>query len=213
MRVREVDIDFSRDGLDESELAADPVSQFERWYAEAIEDGIGSPNAMSLATASADGLPTIRTVLLKLYDEKGFVFFTNYSSTKARQIDQNPRAALLFPWISQGRQVIVRGPVARIPTRESLSYFLSRPRGSQIGAWASAQSEVVGSRVLLEKSVRQVIDRFRNHEIPLPDFWGGYRVQPETVEFWQGRKDRLHDRLEYYREGDGGPWSIRRRNP
>lgn len=212
MRVKEFSIDFSRDGLEESELNVEPLRQFEKWYEEAAEDGIGSPNAMSLATASKHGIPTIRTVLLKLYDEDGFVFFTNYGSTKARQLDENPNAALLFPWISQGRQVIVTGSVARISTSESLGYFLSRPRGSQIGAWASSQSEMISSRSVLEKGFNQMVDKFRNREVPLPDFWGGYRVTPGIYEFWQGRSNRLHDRFQYHRNGDGG-WSIRRVSP
>ncbi|GJL81057.1 MAG: pyridoxine/pyridoxamine 5'-phosphate oxidase [marine bacterium B5-7] len=206
-------MDFSRDGLDESDLDVNPYRQFEKWYQEAADDGIGSPNAMSLATASADGQPTVRTVLLKLFDEDGFVFFTNYGSTKAKQITENPKAALLFPWIMQGRQVIVTGAVAKISTRESLSYFLSRPRGSQIGAWASQQSEIISSRVVLEKSVNQVVERFRNRKIPLPDFWGGYRVMPEIIEFWQGRKDRLHDRFQYHRHGEDHEWVVNRVSP
>ena len=212
MRVKEFSIDFSRDGLDESELDADPLRQFEKWYEEAIEDGIGTPNAMSLATASKQAVPSIRTVLLKLYDEEGVVFFTNHGSTKARQIDENPNAALLFPWISQGRQVIVTGSVARVSTAESLSYFLSRPRGSQIGAWASSQSEMINSRAVLEKGFSQMVEKFRNREVPLPDFWGGYRVRPRVWEFWQGRANRLHDRFQYHRDGEDG-WSIRRVSP
>ncbi len=212
MRVKEFAIDFSRDGLDESELDSDPFRQFELWYEQAGQDGVATPNAMSLATASAKGTPTIRTVLLKLYDAQGFVFFTNYGSTKALQIEENPVAALLFPWISQGRQVTVRGRVERITTRESLSYFLTRPRGSQLGAWASDQSQVIGSRTVLEKSFQQIVDRFKSHEIPLPDFWGGYRVIPGTLEFWQGRKNRLHDRFQY-RRNDTGDWIVERLNP
>lgn len=211
MRVKEFSIEFSRDGLEESDLDADPVRQFEKWYGEAADDGVGVPNAMSLATASSEGVPTVRTVLLKFYDAEGFVFFTNYGSTKAKQIDENPNAALLFPWIQQGRQVIVHGSVARVSTAESLNYFLSRPRGSQVGAWASSQSQVIGSRQVLEKAFSQMMEKFRNREVPLPDFWGGYRVTPRMIEFWQGRKNRLHDRFQYHRAGDG--WDIRRVSP
>lgn len=211
MRVKEYSIDFSRDGLEEHELEGSPFKQFEKWYEEAAEDGIGSPNALSLATASREGVPSIRTVLLKLYDEEGFVFFTNYGSTKAKQIDENPNASMLFPWISQGRQVIVNGSVSRVSAKESLSYFLSRPRGSQIGAWASDQSRVINSRAVLEKTFDQMLEKFRNREVPLPDFWGGYRVKPRMFEFWQGRKNRLHDRFQYHPEGGG--WSIRRVSP
>jgi pyridoxamine 5'-phosphate oxidase len=212
MRVKEISIDFSRDGLEESDLHPDPYKQFEKWYGEAMEDSIQTPNAMSLATASREGIPTIRTVLLKLFDDNGFVFFTNYGSTKARQIEENPNAALLFPWINQGRQVIITGSVERVSTAESLSYFLSRPRGSQLGAWASNQSQVISSRMVLEKSVGQIMEKFRNREVPLPDFWGGYRVKPVTFEFWQGRKNRLHDRFQYHRSDDEG-WTIHRLMP
>ncbi len=212
MRVKEYSIDFSRDGLELSELDADPVRQFARWYDEAGEDGVATPNAVSLATATRDGLPSVRTVLLKLFDEAGFVFFTNYGSNKARQIEENPHASMLFPWISQGRQVIIAGTVERIPTAESLRYFLSRPRGSQIGAWASAQSAVIGSRSVLETGVAQMVEKFRNREVPLPDFWGGYRVVPSMFEYWQGRSNRLHDRFRYYRGDDGG-WTISRLSP
>jgi pyridoxamine 5'-phosphate oxidase len=212
MRVKEFAIDFSRDGLEESELDPDPFHQFAKWYEEAPEDGITTPNAMSLATASSDGMPSIRTVLLKLYDERGFVFFTNYGSNKARQINENPQAALLFPWISQGRQIIITGAVEKVPTSESLSYFLSRPRGSQIGAWASNQSSMISSRSVLEKGFEQIMEKFRNREVPLPDFWGGYRVKPRVFEFWQGRRNRLHDRFQYHDEGNGA-WSIHRLSP
>ena len=167
---------------------------------------------MSLATASKSGEPTIRTVLLKLFDDAGFVFFTNYGSNKARQIEENPNAALLFPWISQGRQVIITGAVERISTAESLSYFLSRPRGSQIGAWASDQSRMISSRAVLEKGFSQMMEKFRNREVPLPDFWGGYRVKPRVFEYWQGRSNRLHDRFQYHRD-DAGAWTIHRLSP
>ncbi len=212
MRVKEYSIDFSRDGLEFDELDADPVRQFTRWYDEAAEDGVATPNAMSLATAAKSGEPTIRTVLLKLYDDDGFVFFTNYGSNKARQIEENPNAALLFPWISQGRQVIITGAVERISKAESLSYFLSRPRGSQVGAWASNQSSMISSRAVLEKGFSQMMEKFRNREVPLPDFWGGYRVKPRVFEYWQGRSNRLHDRFQYHRD-DGGGWTIRRLSP
>ncbi len=212
MRVKEFAIDFSRDGLELDELDPDPVKQFSRWYDEAAADGIATPNAMSLATASRDGVPTIRTVLLKLYDEQGFVFFTNYGSTKAKQIEENPNAALLFPWISQGRQVKITGAVERVSTAESLSYFLSRPRGSQIGAWASNQSSMISSRSVLEKGFSQMMEKFKNREVPLPDFWGGYRVKPRVFEYWQGRSNRLHDRFQYHPNETGG-WTIHRVSP
>lgn len=211
MRVKETGFDFNRDGLERSDLDADPFRQFEAWYGQAVEDGVPVPNAMSLATVSARGEPTLRTVLLKLYDERGFVFFTNYASLKARQIGENSNVALLFAWAQSARQVSVRGRAAKISGAESLRYFLARPRGSQLGAWASRQSAEVGSRALLERSFRQVAERFANREIPLPDFWGGFRVEPHGFEFWQGRRDRLHDRFLY--SPVAGGWDIRRLNP
>ena len=170
------------------------------------------PHAMSLATASAEGLPTVRTVLLKGYDPHGFVFFTNYGSRKAKQISNNPQAALLFPWVRLGRQVTVAGRVEKISKSESVQYFLSRPRGSQLSAWASAQSTVISSRAILESAFATVKRRFADGEVPLPDFWGGYRVDPDSIEFWQNRKDRLHDRFLYNR-GENGAWRIDRLTP
>ncbi|MFT5113325.1 MAG: pyridoxamine 5'-phosphate oxidase [Parasphingorhabdus sp.] len=212
MKISDLRADFSRDGLDEADLQTNPFEQFEKWFQEAGEDGIEAPNAMSLATASASGFPTVRTVLLKSFDEDGFVFFTNYGSRKAQQLDENPQAAILFPWITMGRQVNVKGRVARVSARESLSYFLSRPRGSQLGAWASNQSSPVSSRGILEQSLVKIKQRFKEGEIPLPDFWGGYRITPLTLEFWQSRKSRLHDRFEYSRDVDGN-WIVTRLNP
>lgn len=211
MQVIETGLDFSRDGLEISDLDTNPFHQFEKWYGEAMEDGVSIPNAMSLATADANGEPSLRTVLLKLYDEQGFVFFTNYGSAKAHQIAENPNVALLFPWVQSGRQVKVRGSVAKVSTAESLSYFLSRPRGSQLGAWSSDQSQIINSRAILEKSVQQITERFKNREVPLPDFWGGYRVSPVSIEFWQARQSRLHDRFMYQKSGDS--WAIDRLSP
>ena len=204
--------DFSRPPLLIEELESDPIVQFEKWFREAWDENYPMPHAMSLATASAEGLPTVRTVLLKGYDSNGFVFFTNYGSRKAKQISNNPQAALLFPWVRLGRQVTVAGRVEKISKSESVQYFLSRPRGSQLSAWASAQSTVISSRAILESAFATVKRRFADGEVPLPDFWGGYRVDPDSIEFWQNRKDRLHDRFLYNREGNGA-WHIDRLAP
>lgn len=199
-------------GLSTKELDPDPVAQFQRWFEDAIAQDLPEPNAMSLATVDRCGQPTLRTVLLKLYDRDGFVFFTNYGSRKSMQIDANPRVALLFPWVALARQVHILGSARRIPMAESLKYFATRPRGSQIGAWASPQSEVIGSRSLLEQKVAEMKRRFADGEIPLPDFWGGYRVAPEEIEFWQGRDSRLHDRFRYRRD-EAGAWRVDRLAP
>jgi len=204
--------DFSRPPLLIEELESDPIVQFEKWFREAWDENYPMPHAMSLATASAEGLPTVRTVLLKGYDSNGFVFFTNYGSRKAKQISNNPQAALLFPWVRLGRQVTVAGRVEKISKSESVQYFLSRPRGSQLSAWASAQSTVISSRAILESAFATVKRRFADGEVPLPDFWGGYRVDPDSIEFWQNRKDRLHDRFLYNR-GENGAWRIDRLAP
>ena len=207
-----VEPDFSRSPLLIEELESDPIVQFEKWFREAWDENYPMPHAMSLATASAEGLPTVRTVLLKRYDPRGFVFFTNYGSRKAKQMSDNPQAALLFPWVRLGRQVTVAGRVEKISKSESVQYFLSRPRGSQLSAWASAQSNVISSRAILESAFATVKRRFADGEVPLPDFWGGYRVDPDSIEFWQNRKDRLHDRFLYNR-GENGAWRIDRLTP
>ncbi len=206
---------FMAQGLDRGDLDADPIGQFHAWYQQAIDARLPEPNAMSIATVDADGQPSLRTVLLKLFDADGFVFFTNYESRKARQIDANDRVALLFPWVALARQVKILGRASRIPTAESLKYFLTRARGSRIGAWASPQSQVITSRSLLEQKVAEVKRRFGDGDVPLPDFWGGYRVVPASIEFWQGRESRLHDRFRYTRtttEGGDG-WHIERLAP
>jgi pyridoxamine 5'-phosphate oxidase len=199
-------------GLSRDALDPDPIRQFQRWFEEAIAQDIPEPNAMSLATVDASGQPYIRTVLLKLYDTSGFVFFTNYESRKARQIGENPRVSLLFPWVALARQLQIVGTARRIPTAESLKYFATRPRGSQIGAWASPQSRVISTRSLLEEKVAEIKRHFAQGQIPLPDFWGGYRVEPEMIELWQGRESRLHDRFQYVRDEDRN-WLIERLAP
>ena len=208
----EIESDFSQPPLKFEHLDANPISQFKQWFQQACDYNYPMPNAMSLATAFADGRPTVRTVLLKQYDEKGFVFFTNYQSSKAQQINENPRASLLFPWVSLGRQIIISGTVEKISTTESLQYFLSRPRGSQLGAWASAQSSIISSRAVLESALAHIKRRFAEGEIPLPDFWGGYRVCPDSIEFWQNRQDRLHDRFLFQKQSVGH-WKINRLTP
>ncbi|MGI6657674.1 MAG: pyridoxamine 5'-phosphate oxidase [Desulfobulbus sp.] len=198
--------------LERTMLDADPFRQFERWFNEACASGLHEPNAMSLATTDADGRPTLRTVLLKFVDADGFVFFTNYGSRKARQIEANSRVALLFPWVGMARQVAVTGTAEKISTLESARYFATRPRGSRLGAWISRQSSVIDSRALLMRELQKMKDRFRDGEIPLPNFWGGFRVRPDSIEFWQGQPNRLHDRF-LYTLHDGGRWIIERLAP
>lgn len=211
MLINDKHKEYTRTGLSRKDLKENPFEQFELWYQQAEKAELRYPNAMSLATAGSDGMPTVRTVLLKIYDESGFVFFTNYGSAKAKHLDENPKAGLLFHWLELDRQVKISGSVERLPTTESVSYFATRPRGSQLGAWCSSQSEPISSRQMLEQSWEQMKARFQNKEVPLPDFWGGYRIIPDTIEFWQGRESRLHDRLEYYRSESG--WIIQRLAP
>ena len=211
-RAEELRMEWMAAGLTRDELDPNPFGQFQRWFTQAIEADIPEPNAMSLATVAASGQPSLRTVLMKIYDEQGFVFFTNYHSRKARQISGEPRVALLFPWVALGRQVKITGQAARIPLVESVKYFATRPRGSQIGAWASPQSDVITSRALLEAKFDEMKRKFAKGEVPLPSFWGGYRVVPETIEFWQARESRLHDRFLYSRDAEGR-WQIERLAP
>jgi pyridoxamine 5'-phosphate oxidase len=203
---------YGRAQLRREELRADPVAQFEAWLGAAIEAGVIEPNAMSLATAGADGRPLLRTVLLKGLDARGFVFFTNLESRKARQLAENPHVSLLFPWLALERQVVVTGVAAKMSAMESLRYFLTRPRESQLAAWASRQSSVISSRKVLEMEWEHLKAKFGAGEVPLPSFWGGYRVRPETIEFWQGGPDRLHDRFQYSRQDDDS-WVIERLAP
>jgi pyridoxamine 5'-phosphate oxidase len=208
MRVR-----YRATGITEDDLAADPFTQFAHWFAEAVNGGVPEPNAMVVSTADAEGRPSSRTVLLKGYDHRGFVFFTNYDSRKGRELTANPRASLLFPWVSLARQVVIAGDVQRVSREETEIYFGSRPHGSRLGAWASEQSSVVdGGRQELERRYQELAARYpEGSRVPVPPYWGGYRVRPLTAEFWQGRQNRLHDRLMYVAEGTG--WRVQRLAP
>ncbi|MEV0809885.1 pyridoxamine 5'-phosphate oxidase [Micromonospora sp. NPDC050200] len=200
-------------GLSEADLAADWYTQFDGWFADAIAAGLPEPNAMVVGTADAAGRPSGRTVLLKGYDPEGFVFYTNYTSRKGGEATANPYASLVFPWFPMQRQVVVAGPVERVGRAETGAYFASRPRGSQLGAWASAQSRVIPDRAALDEAYQAVVARFADvAQIPAPPHWGGFRVRPESVEFWQGRASRLHDRLRF-RRADGGDWIVERLAP
>lgn len=205
--------DYAADTLRRSDLTPDPFSQFDVWFKEAATHaGILEVNAMDLATSGSDGQVTLRTVLLKGWNTDGFVFFTNYGSIKAQQIAQNPRVALLFAWLPLERQVSITGTATKIPREESAEYFLSRPLASRLGAWASHQSQPVASRKTLEDQFEAAQEQFESGDVPLPDFWGGYRVVPETIEFWQGRQSRLHDRFLYTRSSEG-EWLLSRLSP
>lgn len=204
--------DLDEPGLDEAMLADDPLTQFTAWMADTVAAGLPEPTAMVLATVSGDGRPRARTVLLKDYDSGGFTFYTNRTSRKGTDLAEVPRACLLFPWHAIHRQVIIEGPVTPLTTAESEPYFRSRAHGSQIGAWTSRQSTVIRSRAELDDRYAELSRRWpEGTDVPMPDFWGGYRVIPEVVEFWQGRLNRLHDRLRYRR--DGGAWVVERLSP
>lgn len=199
-------------GLRRSDLDPDPIKQFANWFTTAIETGIRDVNAMSLASASRDAKPSVRIVLLKTFDEDGFVFFTNYESEKGKQLDANPYAALGFYWIELDRQIRISGHVKKTSREESQTYFHSRPVGSQLSAWASRQSAVLDGRRVLDARMEEMNERFAGKPVPLPPHWGGYRLKPDNMEFWQGRPNRLHDRFRYTRQTDGA-WLIERLAP
>lgn len=204
--------EYTRGGLSAEQLDASPVRQFEQWLEQAVNAGLSDPTAMSLSTIDAQGRPWQRIVLLKGLSDGGFVFYTNYGSDKAMAIAANPQVSLLFPWNELDRQVIVGGVATKMSLRESASYFLTRPRESQIAAWASRQSRPVAARAVLEDQVRKLREKFADGAVPMPEFWGGYRVAPQRIEFWQGGEHRLHDRFRYERDADG-QWQLAQLQP
>ncbi len=218
-RLADLRVHYDLDVLMETAIAADPLSQFRSWFAQAHDAGIVEPNAMVVATAGADGVPRARTVLLKEADARGFAFYTNLTSEKSRDLQANPWATAVFGWYPQHRQVIVTGRVESVPRDEAAAYFASRPRGSQLGAWASRQSSVVSGRAEFEERYGEVEQRFADGEVEFPDFWGGWLIRPVSVEFWQGRESRLHDRVKYVAADEGAPlddpqgWTIQRLSP
>ena len=209
--LRELRVSYELGELDENSAPADPVELFQNWLNDALANKVVEPNAMQLATATPDGIPNVRTVLLKGIDERGFHFYTNYESSKGRELAANPRASACFAWIDRHHQVVLRGTVTKLPHADAESYFASRPEGHQIGAWASEQSQIIPDRAWLEKRAEEIQTRFAGGAIPCPPHWGGYTLLPEEVEFWQGRVSRLHDRIVYRREG--GAWMKRRVSP
>jgi pyridoxamine 5'-phosphate oxidase len=211
MDLADLRLSYSKAGLNEDDVDPDPFRQFEQWMSQAIASQLIEPNAMILATVDASGQPNARAVLLKGFDPSGFVFYTNYESRKSREIAANPNVCLLFYWAELERQVRIAGRAERVPEGESEAYFQSRPVGHQLGAWVSKQSEVIAGREVIEESLASVAKRFEPGPVPRPPYWGGFRVAPHAFEFWQGRPNRLHDRLEYVRTN--GSWMIRRLSP
>ena len=211
LNLQDMRQDYKKAELSEESVSESPFVQFEKWFGDAQKSQLLEPNSMVLATCGSDGLPNLRAVLLKIFDERGFVFFTNYQSNKAREIEENPNVAAEFLWLDLERQVRVRGRCEKISTAESLSYFLKRSRESQIGAWVSDQSKIISSRKMLMMQIEKMKAKFQSGDVPLPDFWGGYRILPQSIEFWQGRESRLHDRILYTKEGEN--WKISRLAP
>lgn len=209
--IADIRKDYQQQVLLESEVASDPIQQFKNWWEQAMASEIDEVNAMTLATTSAEGMADARIVLLKAYDEKGFVFFTNYNSVKSSELDTNPGACLLFFWKELERQVRINGVAEKISMKESIDYFDSRPEGSKIGAWASPQSMIVAGKAFLKETFDYYAERFKHGKIPKPPHWGGYRVKPQRMEFWQGRPSRMHDRILYTKKETG--WKIERLAP
>ncbi len=203
--------EYLKGGLQRSNLAADPVLQFSEWFEQARKTDVPDPTAMILATVDPSGKPSQRTVLLKYYDNDGYVFFTNYESRKAREIENNPKVSLLFVWLELERQIMISGTAQKISAAESAKYFMSRPKESQVAAWVSSQSHTLSSRQMLLQKFSEMKKKIGEGKVPLPSFWGGYKVKPDEYEFWQGRKNRLHDRFHYIPAGDG--WTIERLAP
>ena len=212
MSLSDLRRDYDLAALVEKDMPRDPFRQFAKWFDEAAAAKILEPNAMVCSLATRDGRPSARILLLKAFDGRGFVFYTNYESRKGRELSENPRATLLFPWLPLERQVTIEGTVSKVSREEADAYFHSRPRGNQLAAWASAQSTIVPSRAALDDAMKAVEQKYVGQEVPLPPHWGGYRVAPEIVEFWQGRRSRMHDRIRYRREGSG-EWIIERLAP
>jgi len=213
MSTADIRREYAHARLDEADVSHDPIVEFARWFAEAQDAKVPDPNAMTLATATTDGTPSARVVLLKAFDERGFVFFTDYRSRKGAELEANPRAAMVFYWSELDRQVRITGDVAPTSREESETYFRTRPLGSRLGAWTSHQSRVIPGRAALEADLRKVQARFPDGDVPLPPYWGGYRIVPDEIEFWQGRESRLHDRIRYVREGGGKGWRVERLSP
>ena len=211
MNLADLRKEYTQAALSEESVDINPFVQFDRWFQEALNSEINEPNAMVLSTVNTSLQTSQRTVLLKAFDETGFVFYTNYESRKAQEISQTPKVSILFPWYELERQVIIQGTAEKVTKTESLAYFLSRPAGSQLGAWVSHQSKVISSRSILEMKLQEMKNKFKDGKIPLPDFWGGFRIIPHSIEFWQGRSSRLHDRIRYDLETD--KWNIRRLAP
>ena len=213
MSIGDLRQEYSSRGLSEGDLDADPIVQFRRWFEEAVAAGVREPNAMTLATSTKEGRPSARMVLLKGFDDRGFTFYTNYESRKGGELLENPLAALILFWVDLERQIRVEGRVELAPPAESDAYFASRPLESRLGALASHQSEVLPGRALLETRVEELRERYNGQEVPRPPYWGGFRVVPESIEFWQGRLNRLHDRLRYRRHSSEEVWTIERLSP
>ncbi|MCC6412461.1 MAG: pyridoxamine 5'-phosphate oxidase [Saprospiraceae bacterium] len=212
MNIADLRRNYSLESLSEADVLSDPLEQFKRWFEEALNSQLPEPNAMTLATATTGGLPSARTVLLKGLENGGFVFYTNYESRKGRELDENPHAALLFTWLELERQVRIEGRVEKVSAETSNDYFRSRPKGSQIGAWASPQSHTISGREVLEDKIQELTETFKHDDqLPLPPFWGGYVVKPVLLEFWQGRENRLHDRILYSLKGEH--WTVERLAP
>ncbi|MEC4805734.1 MAG: pyridoxamine 5'-phosphate oxidase [Jaaginema sp. PMC 1079.18] len=203
---------YTKAGLTKADIAVDPVVQFRTWFDQAVDAELPEPNAMTLATATPDGKPSARIVLLKGFDDRGFVFYTNYNSNKGQQLEANPQAALVFWWEGLERQVRIEGQIVKVEAAESDAYFASRPQGSQLGAWASPQSQAIASRAVLAENLRDLENQYGDRPVPRPPHWGGFRLIPDRIEFWQGRPNRLHDRLNYCRD-KAGNWQVERLAP